>query len=374
MTGMYLHIPFCRKACHYCDFHFSTSLKSYADVMAAMKAEIGYWSEAWPSSLQTIYFGGGTPSMLELADLASLLDEIRSKYQIEKAPEITLEVNPEDVTEEKLQGWKELGVNRLSIGVQSFFNEELEWMNRNHQAEASINAVKSAQQAGFENITIDLIYGVPVSSREHWEENLNRALALNVPHISAYALTVEPKTALAHSVQKNAALAPDEEEAHQQFLMLRERLMANGFDAYEISNFGKPGWHSKHNSNYWNGIPYLGIGPGAHSFDGDVRRWNIRNNVLYAKAVQSSEPWYETEQLSVRDRYNETIMTGLRRQEGVSLEEVKIRFGERCVSLIERESKPYLERGWLQWKGDRLCLTEAGLFFADGIAADLFDA
>ncbi|GGH70875.1 coproporphyrinogen III oxidase [Phaeocystidibacter marisrubri] len=337
-----------------------------------MKAELRYWAPAWEAKVQTIYFGGGTPSMLNEQDLRELLDIIRSEFDVEQGAEITLEANPEDISGERLSAWKEAGVNRLSIGVQSFFDDELEWMNRNHKASKSIESVRLAQKHGIDNITIDLIYGVPASSMERWKENVKMALELEVPHISAYALTVEPKTALAHSVKVGKVTEPSEGEAHAQFVYLRSALNEAGFEAYEISNYGKPGWHSVHNSNYWNGVPYLGIGPGAHSFDGDIRRWNIRNNVKYARAIQNSVNWFEIEQLSVRDRYNEFVMTGVRRSAGISLEEVRVRFGEEYSAHLQSEAERYIENGWLAWNGDRLCLTSDGLFFADGIAADLF--
>lgn len=372
MTGLYLHIPFCRRACHYCDFHFSTSLKTYEGVMSAMQTELSYWSDAWQAPLQTVYLGGGTPSMVELADLRKIFEMIRDKYQLEPAAEVTLEANPEDITDEKLEAWREIGINRLSIGIQSFFDDELRWMNRNHSAEASRNAIRLAQEHGFENLTVDLIYGVPVSSDERWAGNVRHVIEAGVPHVSAYALTVEERTALAHAVNKGSAAAPDEEQSHRQFMLLRSELIRNGFEPYEISNFGKPGWHSVHNSNYWNGVPYLGIGPGAHSFDGDIRRWNVRNNALYVKKAEAGEVWYETEQLSPKDRYNEIVMTGMRRQHGISLEEIKVRFGDELALHLRTEARPHIEAGTACWEGDRLKLTERGLFFADGIASDLF--
>ncbi len=372
MSGIYLHVPFCRKACHYCDFHFSTSFKTYRAVVDAMNAELLYWSEAWPAPIQTIYLGGGTPSVLEESDLRTLLDTLKTHYKVESGAEVTLEANPEDISSVKLHEWRRLGVNRLSMGVQSFFDDELEWMNRNHKAEKSMSSIKMAQDAGFENITIDLIYGVPVSNDERWARNVNLALESGVPHISAYALTVEPKTALAFDVLKGRVESPSEEDSHRQFMYLRKTLIDAGFVPYEISNFGKPGWHSKHNSNYWNGVPYLGIGPGAHSFDGEVRRWSVSNNARYTKSVANRETWFEDEHLSTKDRYNEWVMTGLRRNVGISLEEVKVRFGDDFYSSLHEGSKPHLLSGKLKWEGDRLVLTEEGLFLADGIASDLF--
>lgn len=374
MSGIYLHIPFCRKACHYCDFHFSTSFKTYDAVVAGMKREIEHWAAAWPATIQTIYFGGGTPSTLELSDLQSILELIRAKFDVEPAAEITIEVNPEDVNEAQLEGWLSLGVNRLSMGVQSFFEDELMWMNRNHTASKSVESIRLAQKVGFENITIDLIYGVPVSSTSRWKDNVQMAIDAGIPHVSAYALTVEEKTALAHAIEKGRTRQPDEEVAHQQFLILREMLIGAGYDHYEISNFGKPGWRSVHNSNYWKGVPYLGIGPGAHSFDGDLRRWNVRNNALYGQRVGSGEGWFETERLTVRDRYNEWMMIQLRRAEGISLEEVSVRFGERYKSLFLSAAESLVDKNYVKWEGDRLVLTENGMFLADGITVELMDA
>ncbi len=372
MSGIYIHVPFCRKACHYCDFHFSTSFKTYNEVVTGLRREIDYWSDAWPAVVQTIYFGGGTPSTLEKEDLKAILNDIRDRYQVEPAAEITLEANPEDITKELLDAWREVGINRLSMGVQSFFHDELKWMNRNHDASRSESSIKMAQEAGFDNMTIDLIYGVPVSSDERWKLNVDKAIATGVPHISAYALTVESRTALAHDVLKGKVDPPSEEESHRQFLYLREALKKAGFDHYEISNFGKPGWRSRHNSNYWNGVPYLGIGPGAHSYDGEVRRWNVSNNAIYAKKVSTSDRWFEDEMLSKRDRYNEWVMTGVRRDIGVSLEEVQVRFGEEYRSAFLEGAKGHIDAGRARWSGDRLVLTEEGLFLADGIASDLF--
>lgn len=374
MSGIYFHIPFCRHACHYCDFHFSTSLKTYDEVLRAMREELIYWSGQWKEPVQTIYFGGGTPSVLEDEDLRLLLSDVRLLFEVSPEAEITLEANPEDISRGKLEHWKQVGVNRLSIGVQSFFEDELKWMNRVHSADQSKRSVRLAQEVGFDNITIDLIYGLPISSNQRWAENVSQALELDVPHISAYALTVEDRTALAHQVASGKTKAPDEDTAHQQFLFLRESLISAGFDPYEISNFGKPGWHSRHNGNYWEGVPYLGIGPGAHSFDGQERRWNVAHNRKYSQGVLARESWYESEQLSVRDRYNEYLMTGLRRMNGVSLDEVASRFGDSYRKHLLEESDELVQKGWLTWSDNRLSVTESGLFFADGIAATLFDA
>lgn len=336
-----------------------------------MISELKHWAPAWQTPVQTIYFGGGTPSTLSPSDLNELLSIIRDQYQVEPAAEITLEANPEDVSPESLAHWKAIGINRLSMGVQSFFEDELTWMNRNHSAEKSISSVRLAQEAGFDNITIDLMYGLPVSNSDRWKENVERALELKVPHFSAYALTVEDRTALYHQIKKGNLRSPSEEEAHEQFLYLRERVLAAGYEHYEISNFAKPGWRSVHNGNYWSGIPYLGIGPGAHGFDGEVRRMNVTNNAQYIRWIEEGQAWYESEKLSMQDRYNELVMTHLRRVEGISLEEVQVRFGDTYKNHLIASADPTVQKGWLEWKGDRLSLTEAGLFFADGITVDL---
>lgn len=374
MSGIYLHIPFCRRACHYCDFHFSTSFKTYQGVIHSTIKELNHWSSTWHAPIQTIYFGGGTPSTLKSEDLGQILDLIRSKYQVEPAAEITLEANPEDINVKILREWKSMGINRLSMGVQSFFEDELSWMNRNHSAEKSKTSVKMAQDAGFENITIDLMYGLPVSNSKRWSENVQNALDLNVPHLSAYALTVEERTALYHQIKSGDMREPSEEEAHEQFLFLRGALQDAGYEHYEISNFAMPGWRSVHNGNYWNGVPYLGIGPGAHGYDGDIRRMNISNNAQYIRLMDKGDFWYETEELSTQDRFNELAMTHLRKAEGISLEEVQVRFGDEYKSHLMNAANSALEKGWLEWKGDRLTLTESGILFADGITVELMRA
>lgn len=374
MSSIYVHIPFCRKACHYCDFHFSTSFKTYEDVVSGIQSELNYWSDAWEPPVETIYFGGGTPSTLKAEDLSGILQTIRSRYRVSPAAEVTLEANPEDITPSLLNAWRESGVNRLSMGVQSFFEDELTWMNRNHSADKSRSSIQLAQQAGFDNITIDLIYGLPVSNFQRWKDNVEGAIDTGVPHISAYALTVEDRTALAHQIEKGKTKAPVDEEAHEQFHFLRKALMNADFEHYEISNFAKEGWRSVHNGNYWKGIPYLGIGPGAHGFDGELRRVNVSNNAIYAKSLKNGESWYETEKLAVQDRYNELVMTHLRRVEGISLEEVAVRFGSSYKDHLVRSAKLPLAQELLAWDGDWLRLTEKGLFLADGITIDLMKA
>lgn len=374
MSGIYLHVPFCRKACNYCDFHFSTSFKTYDEVVRTMRAEIEFWADSWNEPVQTIYFGGGTPSTLKEEDFQLLMDAIRASYTVAADAEVTMEVNPEDVTKQRLRHWKNCGVNRLSMGIQSFYEDELQWMNRNHTADKSSTAIAWAQEVGFENITIDLIYGVPISNMERWKSNVNKAISSGVPHLSCYALTVEDKTALSHLIAKGAVKAPDEDEAHQQFLFLREALKDAGYEHYEISNFGKPGKHSVHNSNYWNGVPYLGIGPGAHSYNGSIRRWNINNNHLYATRFAEEQPWYEIEELTTRDRYNEWVMTSLRRAVGISRLEVENRFGKAYGEQLAESAQGHVLGGYVEWKEDHLVLTEKGMFFADGITVDLMDA
>ncbi|MDX5325352.1 MAG: radical SAM family heme chaperone HemW [Bacteroidota bacterium] len=374
MAGIYIHIPFCKQACHYCDFHFSTSLKTYEGVVKGIRTEIAQRSVDLKGELvDTIYFGGGTPSLLKDRDLKIIMEDLRSSFSIASTPEITLEANPDDLAEAHFLSWKNAGINRLSIGIQSFHNEDLQWMNRAHNAQEALTAVKKAQDHGFLNLTIDLIYGIPNSTHERWKENVETALSLQVPHISAYALTVEDRTALAHFIREGKVVAPQEDRAEEDFQYLRKALLATGYHHYEISNFSLPGMNSKHNSAYWSGVSYLGLGPGAHGFGNGKRRWNISNNALYARMVEKGEVFWEEEILSDMDQFNEWVMTGLRRlEEGVDLERVGARFGEKVLDQLLEDASPYLEAGDLQIENGRLRLTEKSIFRADGIASDLF--
>lgn len=373
MAGIYLHIPFCRKACTYCDFHFSTKMDTYPLVVEAMQRELVQRAqELKGQTVDTVYFGGGTPSVLAAADLQRLIETIHREYSVHSTLEFTFEVNPEDVSKESLKTWKRSGINRLSMGIQSFRDEDLAFMNRNHVGGQSEASIKAAQDEGFENLTIDLIYGVPTATRAHWIANVQKAIDLGVPHLSSYALTVEEKTALAHQIKTKKIQPLDEEEAHQQFLLLTQMAAAAGFEHYEISNLAKPGYRAVHNSQYWHGVPYLGVGPSAHSYDGKNRRWNRANNVLYSKAVLSGETYWEGETLTEADRYNETVMTRLRLLEGLPKNYVEKHFSESFQNHLVAELKAELAAGRIVDNGTHYAISPEHRFSADGIASNLF--
>ncbi|WP_037324710.1 radical SAM family heme chaperone HemW [Salinimicrobium terrae] len=368
---MYIHIPFCKQACHYCDFHFSTSVRKKPEMVEAICKELLLRKEEIPGEVETIYFGGGTPSLLSSEDLQKVFEVIQQNFSVLKDAEITLEANPDDLTEDKIKMLAASPVNRLSIGVQSFFEEDLKLMNRAHNAEEALESIKLARKY-FENISIDLIYGIPGMSNDRWKENLKIALALNVPHISSYALTVEPRTALKSMIEKGKISPVEEELAKEQYEIMIEELLIAGFDNYEFSNFGKPGFFSRNNTAYWFGKPYLGIGPSAHSLVGFHRKWNISNNTLYIKTLQKGDIPAEVEKLSVSDRYNELVMTRLRTKWGVAVEEVERSFGRKYKDYLLQEAAKLIEEGMLEWNDNRLQVSKKGKFLSDGIAAELF--
>ncbi|WP_294239263.1 radical SAM family heme chaperone HemW [Chryseobacterium endophyticum] len=371
---IYIHIPFCKQKCSYCNFHFSTSLNFKDDMVAAMKKEIVLRkNELQNKSLSSLYFGGGTPSILSADEIKSLIDEVLKHFSFEKDIEITLEANPDDLNKEFLKGLSDSPVNRLSIGTQSFFEADLKLMNRAHTANEAEDSIKRAQDFGFENLSIDLIYGSPTSNLEIWKENLNKTIALEVPHISSYALTVEPKTALENWISKGKVISPKEEEQNREFYYLSDFLKDHGFEHYEVSNFAKPGFYSRHNSSYWKYKEYLGIGPSAHSYNGsDVRSWNIANNQQYIKKLNAHLPAKEEEILSAEDQFNEMIMIGLRTIWGVDLENLKGKFNDRILEHFQREIKQKLEEEILIIENNHLKIPEKQWFMADGIASDLF--
>ena len=374
MAGIYIHIPFCRQACLYCNFHFSTSLRLKNDLISALLKEITlctvYNND---KSVETIYFGGGTPSLLQAETLNSILDALHQKFYIVADAEITLEANPDDISAPQLAAWKSMGINRLSIGVQSFFEEDLKWMNRAHTAEQSFNSIMLAQQAGFNNLTIDLIYGSPGLSDEKWQQNVKRAVDFKIPHLSCYALTVEPKTALHSLIAKNKMQDTDPEQQARQFMQLMSWLEDAGYEHYEISNFSIPGKRSRHNTSYWLGKPYYGFGPSAHSFNGaDTRSWNIANNALYVQSLSENIIPAEKECLTKVQRLNEYIMTSLRTCEGTDLGYIQNIFGEQYVQRIRSSAQPYFNEKMII-ENNALKLTQSGKLFADGIAADLFE-
>ena len=372
MAGIYIHIPFCKQACHYCDFHFSTSLKKKEEMLAAIQRELFLRKDELAGEhIETIYFGGGTPSILAVDEINTLIDTVYQQYTVVHQPEITLEANPDDLDPATIQRLAQSKVNRLSIGIQSFGEEDLKMMNRAHNAQEAISCLQEAVQY-FDNISIDLIYGIPNLSNERWIDNIQRILDLGIPHISCYALTVEERTALNKLIQKGVIPSPKEEVAHAHFMLLIEKLRANGYIHYELSNFAKPGYYSKNNSAYWLGKKYLGIGPSAHSFDGRYRSWNISNNPLYIKAIEAGELPSEIEELSVVDRYNEYVMTGLRTIWGVDLTRVSNEFGAEFYNYLVQESASFIADGFMQKQENILTITDKGKFLSDGIASDLF--
>lgn len=372
MSGIYIHIPFCKQTCHYCDFHFSTSLKKKEEMVMALVKEIQMRKmELEKEQIETIYFGGGTPSILSLKEIQVLIDAVYENFNVTESPEITLEANPDDLDDDKIIQLANSPVNRLSIGIQSFFEEDLKLMNRAHNAMEAKRCLQTATQY-FDNISLDLIYGMPNMSNEKWLQNVQTALSFGVPHISSYALTVEPKTALKKLIEKKVVEAPKDEVAQEHFLVLIEELEKNGFVHYELSNFGKPTYFSKNNTAYWLGKKYIGIGPSAHSYNGKERSWNIANNTLYLKAIQENNLPNEVEELTKTDRYNEYIMTGLRTIWGVSLKRVEFEYGERYLLYLLEQSKKYIHSEHLQIEADVLTTTKKGKFLSDGIASDLF--
>ena len=395
MPGIYIHIPFCKQACHYCNFHFSTSLgqkekmveaivkeikpplsppkgeeivKMEAEKDARVEIEVKTQKEI----ISTLYFGGGTPSILNADDLKLIFDALHERFVFADDIEITLEANPDDITYIKLHEWMSLGINRLSVGIQSFVEEELIWMNRAHTSAESMACIEKIKEAGFTNFSVDLIYGSPILSDEDWKRNVAIVIEKNIPHISCYALTVEPETALDKMIALHKKEPVNNEKQAHQFLLLMDWMEQAGYEHYEISNFAKPGLRSKHNSSYWLGEKYYAFGPAAHSFDGNRRRWNIANNALYIQSLQQNTIPFEEEILTQTQQLNEYIMTSLRTMEGLDLDYVSKKFGEDKSRKILTASGKYESTSKLKFENSRIILTKEGKLFADGIAADLF--
>ncbi len=371
MSGIYIHIPFCKQACHYCDFHFSTSLKKKTELVAAICKELILRKDEIKEEIRTIYFGGGTPSLLTLEELEQILDVIKSNFSISEDPEITLEANPDDLTKDVILQLSKSPINRVSIGVQSFFEEDLKLMNRAHNASEAMSSIKEALHY-FDNISIDLIYGIPGMSKERWQENLNIALSLKVPHLSCYALTVEPKTALAAFIKKGIVPPVEDDVAEEHYKLLLTASEAAGYENYEFSNFSVQGYHSQNNTAYWQGKSYLGIGPSAHSYDGDTRSWNINNNTKYIKGIEAGLLPVEREILSKKDKFNEYIMTGLRTKWGVSLKKVSNDYGKLFHEYLLEQAKEPLSNKLLLLEDNVLKVSKKGKFLCDGIASSLF--
>jgi oxygen-independent coproporphyrinogen III oxidase len=372
MSGIYIHIPFCKQACYYCDFHFSTSMKKKDEMVLALSKEIKIRkSEFKDEVVETIYFGGGTPSVLTSNEIQFLIDAVYENFKVAANPEITLEANPDDLSKERIIELSKSPINRLSIGIQSFFEDDLMMMNRAHNSAEAKNCLTEATKY-FDNISLDLIYGIPGMSNEKWKQNIETALSFGIPHISSYALTVEPKTALNKLIQTGKIEKPKDEVAEAHFQILIEMLEKNGFIHYELSNFGKENYFSKNNSAYWLGKKYLGIGPSAHSYDGISRSWNVSNNSMYLKSLDENKLSNEIEILSKTDRYNEYIMTGLRTIWGVSLDRIEKEFGNDFSDYLQKQSQKFIHDDLLFIENKILKPTRKGKFLTDGIASDLF--
>jgi len=372
MAGIYIHIPFCKQACHYCNFHFSTSLRHRDEMVTAICKEIDLQKDFLTNkNLTTIYFGGGTPSLLETSEINQILERLSKNYSWENNIEITLEANPDDITTEKISKLRAGGVNRLSIGIQSFIDSELLASNRAHNSDESLKAVQKCQDAGIDNLSIDIIYGMPGSTQDSWQYNIDKALELDVDHISSYALTVEPKTFLDHMVKKGGILLPKEMEVNKQYLQLIHSLTTAGYDHYEISNFAKPSKYAVHNTNYWMSVPYLGLGPSAHSYQPTFRQWNINNNAKYIKSISKGIIPSEREQTKYADQFNEYIMTRLRTMWGVDLNELNNRFSSE-LNNVQKNIAKYIKSQHVLLEDNHYRLTPKGKLLADGIASDLF--
>ncbi|MBD0332859.1 MAG: radical SAM family heme chaperone HemW [Chitinophagaceae bacterium] len=370
MAGIYLHIPFCKQACNYCNFHFSTSLRYKLQMIDAIIKEIELQKDYLKGEIvHTIYFGGGTPSLLSTEDYQLLIGTIQKYHQIDNDPEATLEANPDDITEAKLQAWKDIGINRLSIGIQSFFEQELQWMNRAHSAQLAIRSLLLSMKY-FHNISVDLIYGSPLLTDEIWAHNVQTALSYNIPHLSCYALTIEEKTPLHKQIMSNQNPNIDADKQARQFTLLMKWLHDAGYEHYEISNFAKQNFRSRHNSNYWKGEKYLGLGPSAHSYNGFRRQWNVANNNNYIISINNGVIPFEHEELTNEKRLNEYIMISLRTSEGMDLQVVEKNWGGETRKLIEKKSS--LFNGLIHYQNSVMKLTDKGMLLADRIASELF--
>ncbi len=373
MAGIYIHIPFCRQACHYCDFHFSTSSKNREEMIDAIKKELSLRKEYLSGELvETVYFGGGTPSLIDSELLKMLLETIQQEFNLDLMPEITLEANPDDLSDEKLRQLFSIGINRLSIGIQSFHDNDLRFMNRAHDSFQASTVVSKARNAGFENLSIDLIYGLPDSTDERWIMNIEKALELNVEHLSCYSLTVEPRTALADMIRKKKVAALDEERSAADLEVLIKRTRNAGYEHYEISNFARDKKYSRHNTSYWQAKKYLGVGPSAHSYDGASRQWNISNNIAYISSLKENVVMFEKEFLSTKNKFNEFILISLRTMWGIDYALLEDIFGKTKRMELDKMLEPQMKAGMVELSGNNIILTHKGKFFADRIAADLF--
>ena len=376
MAGIYIHIPFCKQACTYCNFHFSTNFKQKDAFLTALKKEISLQTDFISSDevIETIYFGGGTPSLLSSAELSNIIETLQQKFTISSDAEITIEANPDDITTAVVKEWMQSGINRLSLGVQSFFDEELTWMNRAHNATHANKSIDDILSAGITDFSVDIIFGSPLLSDAILEQNINIIINKNIPHISCYALTVESKTALQKFIETKKTNPIDVEKQASQFLLIMDKLIDAGYEHYEISNYAKPGMRSKHNSSYWQGKSYYGFGPSAHSFNGkNIRRWNVSNNAIYIKQLAENIIPSEEELLTKTQEINEYIMTALRTTKGIQTAFFAERFGDENSKLLLKHCNQYVLTGKIRVNDNfEISLTREGKLFADGIAADLF--
>jgi oxygen-independent coproporphyrinogen-3 oxidase len=373
MAGIYIHIPFCKQACHYCNFHFSTLLLYKERVVKAIAKELFLRKdEIGKEAIETLYFGGGTPSLLTPSELNFLFDTLNKLFDLSNLKEVTLEANPDDLNANYLQYLTKTPINRLSIGIQSFYDHHLTFMNRAHKADEAIRSVQMAQQFGLSQISIDLIYGIPGMSNEEWKHNIDTAIGLGVPHISSYCLTIEPKTVFGVQLKKNHFKQTADEDSEMQFLDLLNYTKMAGFEQYEISNFAKPNFYALHNTNYWKGVPYLGVGPGAHSHYEGTRMWNVSNNQHYLRDIEQGILPLEKEILTIENQFNEWVMTGLRTQWGLSISEGQRRFGSNRIMELNKSLKPFILDGKVLMNDDTIVIAKKARFLADGIASAAF--
>ncbi len=374
MSGIYLHIPFCKSKCAYCNFFSLVTEKKIDDYVSALKKEIiNRKSYLGDDVVKTIYFGGGTPSLLPVKYVEEILELLHENYNIISNPEVTLEINPDTIDKDKMLALKHLGVNRMSVGIQSFNDDDLRYLGRRHDSRHALQVLDDLNSVGFDRITLDLIYGMPTLTEEKWNHNLDIFFSTGISHLSAYALTVEPKTILGQKIEKEELREVSEEETIRHYNILVERTKENGFEHYEISNFAKEGCRSQHNSIYWQDVKYLGLGPSAHSYDGNSRQWNVSNLTKYIQLIDTdTECYYEKEILSKEDKFNEYVMTSLRTSWGCNIEKIERDYGKSYAHNFLKDIKKYLDSGIMLMKDNNFILTDEGMLFADGIAADLF--
>jgi oxygen-independent coproporphyrinogen-3 oxidase len=374
VSGIYIHIPFCHQACHYCDFHFSTSFKQKAKMVDSICRELFLQKDFFypNSTIETIYLGGGTPSTLSEVELELITNHMSKNFNINKVQEYTIEINPEDVNDGNINIWKRSGINRFSLGLQSFDDNVLGYLNRKHTGKDGLAAINKIYDAGFDNISVDLIYGIPGLSLETWQTQLELLVALKIPHVSAYCLTIEPKTVFGNLLKKGKIKPIDEELAQEQYYLMHEFFETNKLEHYEISNFGKHEYYSRHNTSYWKGKQYLGIGPSAHSFDGERRLWNVSNNSNYIRSIENGSVPFEFEELNETQKINEYILTGLRTKWGIDLKKIKSEISNINYKKLEKKIEKFLAADLLKIENNIVALTLDGFWKADGIAGEFF--